>query len=142
MHEDVAELGVRAIACHAVHVVEVLLGRVGAEVHVGELGLGQVDQRLDVLGTVVDEPCGAGGVGRVAAALLDGRSLEHDDARARVARGDGSGSGRIPGADNDDVGIQISFSHFDSFLVSSSRVTACTDQRMEQTPSPIGRGSG
>ena len=111
MNEDVAELGIGAVPRHAVHVLEVLLLGVRAEVHARELGLGEIDERRHILDGVVDEAGRAGGVGGVAAALLDGRGFEHDHARACIACRERCRCCRVTGADNDHVRIELVIRH-------------------------------
>ena len=70
------QVGIGAVLRHPRHVVEELVGRVGAEVGFGDLLLGEVGhQRLDVVDAVVDDAHRARGVAAVAARLVLGRAL-------------------------------------------------------------------
>ena len=72
-----------------------------------QLGIGEVrDQLPQVVDAVIDEAQHSAGIGRVAAALVLGRSLQHQDLRAVIVRGKRRAGGGIAGPDDDDIEFQ------------------------------------
>ncbi len=99
--QPVAQVAVGAVLRDAEHVVVELIGGVGAEVGAVDLVLGQVrHDRLQIVDAVVDAAERAGGEPRVAAHQLLRRALEHEHARAFLARRKRSAKRRIAGADH------------------------------------------
>ncbi|MEZ5231690.1 MAG: hypothetical protein R2749_03140 [Acidimicrobiales bacterium] len=102
--QEVDEVGVGPVLGDAGHVVEVLLGAVGAEVDVGALVLGEIGHELDeVVDAVEHDAHGAGGVAGVAAALRRRCRLDHEHRGALLPGGEGGAGGGVAGADHDDV---------------------------------------
>src|SRR5262249_10569620 len=103
-NQELDQVGIGAVLRHPRHVVEELLGRVGAEVGGVDLGLGEVgDQRLDVPDAVVDYADRAGGDAAVAARFLLRRGFEHHYLGALLLRRQRRAERRIAAAHHDDV---------------------------------------
>src|SRR2546430_16673842 len=65
------------------------LFRSGAEIRGRQLLLGEIAELPEIVDAVIDKAQRAGGVAAVAAALVKGRRLQHEDARAILARRQG-----------------------------------------------------
>ena len=103
-HQELDHVGIGAILRHARHVIEKLVGRVGAEIGGRDLCLGQVgDQRLDVLDTVVDDTDRPRGEAAVAAGLVLRGCLQHQHRGALLLCGKRCTKRRIAGAHNDHI---------------------------------------
>ncbi len=88
-HQDFREIGIAAMLRQGKQVVEEILLRIRAEVHVIEVLLGQRRQHGDeIIYARKREPEGAAGEMRVAATLLERRSFEHQHARPALVRRD------------------------------------------------------
>ena len=102
--ETLAQLAVGAVVRDAEHVVEELVGRVSAEVALRDLVRREVGHdRLEVVDAVIDAAERAGGEARVAAHQLLRRALDHQHARAALARRERRAERGIAGADHDHV---------------------------------------
>ena len=103
-HQDLAQLGMGAVAGDAEHVVEELVLGVGAEVALRHLGIRQVGHDLaQILDTVIGEADGAGGEAGVAAGLVLGRALQHHHPRALLLGRERGAEGGVAAAHHDDV---------------------------------------
>ena len=104
--QQFAQLGVGAVLRNAAHVVEILVGGVGAVVVEFFLFGRQIgDDFGEFVDIVEDEAHQAAGVAAVAAAFLDRRRFKHDHAGAVFTRGECRAGGRVAGADDDDVRV-------------------------------------
>src|SRR5436190_8136913 len=85
--EDIRQIRVAAVLGQPMHVVVVLLGRVAAEIDVGEVEVANIrGERDEVLDSAEREAEGTAGEGRVTAASLFRRRLQHGDGGAHLAR--------------------------------------------------------
>ena len=103
-YQDFGEVGIGPELGQGEQVVEELLFRVGSEVDVGQVFLGQRGQDG---GEIVDaaerEPEGAAGEMRVAAPLLVRRGFEHQHARAVLVCRYRGAKGGVAGSDHEDI---------------------------------------
>ena len=98
------QIGIGAVLRHPRHVVEELVGRVGAEIRGIDFRWRQVGhQRLDVVDAVIDDADRAGGEAAVAAGLVLRRRLEHQHLGALLLRRQRRAERRIAGADDDHI---------------------------------------
>src|SRR3981189_163241 len=96
-----------AVLRHPRHVVEIFLARVAAKIGVGELGGREIGHDADIIVDAVEgEAYGAGGVAAVAAAIVEGRALEHEDSGAALARGKSGAERGIAGADDENIAVK------------------------------------
>lgn len=101
-HLDQVRVG--AVLGHAEDVVVILVVRVGAEVDIVEILVGEARAQFhQIVDTVVGESEGAAGEGRVAAARVLERGLQHQHRRAVLHRRQGRAGRRVSRADDDDV---------------------------------------
>ena len=105
--QDVGQLGIAAVIGHPAHVVEILVGRVAAEVDIALLVLGEVVELYQVVDTVEDHAHGAGRVGAVAAALFLGGGLQHGDRSTRLTGGECRTGRGVAGADHQYIDLEI-----------------------------------
>src|SRR5262249_3452725 len=102
--QELDQVGVGAVLRHPRHVVEELLGGVGAEIGGGDLLLGEVGhQRLDVVDAVVDDAHRARGEPAVAARLVSRPRLQHHHRRAWSRRRQRRAERGVAAADHDHV---------------------------------------
>ena len=104
--QQLDQIGIGAVLRHARHVVEELVGRVGAEIGLAiscarEIG----DQRLDVVDAVIDDADRAGGEAAVAAGLVLGRRFEHQHPGALLLRRQRGAERGVAGADHDHIDV-------------------------------------
>ena len=122
LDQDLAQVGIGAVLRDAAHVVVVGLGGVGAVVVGLLLLLGEIGNDLrEVVHAVVHHAHQAAGVAAVAAAVVDRRGFQHDDAGAGLARGERRAAGRVARADDDDIGVsKVAGAHCFPFRIRDS----------------------
>ena len=100
-------VGMGAVLRHPRHVVEIFLAWVAAEIGIGKLGWREVgDDAAVIVDAVEGKAYGAGGVAAVAAAVVERRALEDEDAGAVFARRERGAERGVAGADDENVAIQ------------------------------------
>ena len=98
------QIGIGAVLRDARHVVEELIGGVGAEIRGFDFRGREVGhQRLDVVDAVIDDADRARGEAAVAAGLVLRRRLAHHDLGALLLRRQRRAKRRIAGADNNHI---------------------------------------
>ena len=103
-NQKLDQIGIGAILRNARHVVEELVGGIGAEIRGLDFRRREVGhQRLDVVDAVIDDADRARGEAAVAAGFVLGRRFAHDDLGALLLRRQRRAERRIAGADNDHI---------------------------------------
>ena len=104
--QPLAQGRVGAVAGEPEHVVVEAFGPIVAEVGDRNLLFRQIRaQGADIVHAVIGKAEGAGGKARVAAIFGLGSALQHQHRSAGLARRQRRTEGRIPGADDDDIGM-------------------------------------
>src|SRR5262245_36039463 len=104
LDQDLGQVRIAAELGHPRHVVEKLLLGVGAEVGIGDLGVGEVgDQCLQVLGSAVDEAEKSRGKARIAAGFLLRGSFQHENLPYGFGCGQRRAQSGVTAANHDDV---------------------------------------
>ena len=104
LDQNLAQIRIGAVFGHAVHVVEEVLFRVGTEVGLADLLVGQIRHQFSqIVDAVVDAAKGAGGEAAVTAGFVFGRALQHQHRNAVLRGGDRRAKRRIAGADDDQI---------------------------------------
>ncbi len=101
--QQLGQVGVRLVVGQAAEIVVVLVLRIGAEIAGRQFLLAEIAKLQQVLDAVVDKAQRPGGVAAVAAALLERRRLEDEDARPFLLRRQGCAQPGIARPDDDDV---------------------------------------
>ncbi len=107
-HQQLDQVRIGAVLRHPRHVVEELIGGIGAEIGLGDFLRGEVGhQRLDVVDAVVDDAHRAGGEAAVAAGLVLRRRFQHQHRGALLLRRERRAKRRVAAADDDDIDFRL-----------------------------------
>ena len=132
--QQLGHVGVAAVIGQPAEIVVIFVGRIGAEIAGRNFGLREIAELQQVLDPVIDKAQRARGVAAVAAALVEGRSLQHQHPRPLAARRQRRAHAGIARPDHDD--IELARNH----LVPSAPIGRKPSSAMRATEASAVRG--